>query len=408
MGSNFSTPEETERLRLENEARQRREVEEQLERKKRREMEERLEKYGVLVPPLFGVATGTRPPPLMNAQAGGRSSPSCLRGMEQYQTSYRLLHDHMTPGFWVSGTTSAQASAQACSNSSGTEGSVCAGQKFKNGQVDIRALTSGHTALSGDFLLTQGLMLHGNVNAAGSGSVRYDTVAGSSEKNLQLSSWLQFQSPSAFKTLSDVNVNGIGGFAKTNVAGYTLAVEATAPATTKDPQLSYFFSSDLSGGKGPPLVLCMHKSPGKSAVNLSQILTFDRFVYNPKSELPKIRNTFGWTVEMEKQGSESKPNIKAGVAWQLNRGLGLKLVAKPSDIRGAILLKRWKEPRIACSLIFGLNSQKATFQGIGLELGTGPHPDDQDMYRVTVDGRDHVETVAPETKSTLPEWTAVS
>lgn len=371
--------------------------------KERREEEER-EKYwkrqqqlrerGVLVPPSFGVARGSD------------SSPSCMQSLKKGQATHRLLHDELSTGLIFSGTTSAGGSATASFNSIGTKATVDAGQQFDNGQVYIRTTALGQLSLSGQFLPTRGLILDGHLQSDGLGRCGWQALkAGSNDKNLEMASWLRFQSPSGFENPFDVKVTSVEGFAKAHVSGCDLAVEATVPANAPHANFSYHFSSDLSRGKGPPLVLGMDTSPTKSSVNLSQTLSFDRLVYDPRADLPKIRNRFGWAVEMEKYKGENEAKLKAGIAWQVNRGLALKVVANQSDVRGAVLLKRWKEPRVSCSLIFGINPQRVTFHGIGLELGTGPSPDNRDVYSVTGDGRDrvHVGTTAPPTKETLPK-----
>jgi hypothetical protein len=112
----------------------------------------------------------------------------------------------------------------------------------------------------------------------------------------------------------------------------------------------------------------MKSSNGTSSLGLSQIIQWDRWVVNPiEMKCPKIRNTLAWTVELERKGGndnggtggisnhsydyyhqplqsehseqqqqhhESAPSRRslvvatprAGIVWQLNRSLAVKVV----------------------------------------------------------------------------------
>jgi hypothetical protein len=167
-----------------------------------------------------------------------------------------------------------------------------------------------------------------------------------------------------------------------------------------DPQVNHHVSANLNPD-GPPLLVSMQNSPSRSSMNLSQVLTFDRIALNESEiQCPRIRNTFAWAVEMEKTPN-SDAQVMAGLAWQINRGVGCNIVVKPKGITGALLLKRWKQPRVLCSLLVGTAAPGRDIQlGIGLELETGPHPG-RDFHYDTEERR--VDEDVPVTRATLPD-----
>jgi hypothetical protein len=86
----------------------------------------------------------------------------------------------------------------------------------------------------------------------------------------------------------------------------------------------------------------------------------------------------------------------------MNRGIGIKVVAKNNGgVTAALLLKRWKQPRVLCSLLAGTSGPGKDIQlGISLELETGPSPL-QDFYNDTEERR--VDDEVPVTKATIPD-----
>jgi len=140
----------------------------------------------------------------------------------------------------------------------------------------------------------------------------------------------------------------------------------------------------------PPLWLTLKqiKPPGedttKWTLNLSQILTFDRYVWNVLEErAPKVRQTLGWSLQMDTTTAtgESTPETKwsVGTTWQVNRGLAFKSVmttsnTSPLAINYGIIMKRWMQPRATLSILsqFEFATKKSSFLGFGLELEASP------------------------------------
>ena len=115
------------------------------------------------------------------------------------------------------------------------------------------------------------------------------------------------------------------------------------------------------------------------------------------------------------QSSNARINrLSLGAAWQLNRGLAVKAVLQPQDqcLLAAVILKRWKQPRVACSLLgsydySGNGGRGLRFVGLGLELETGSIDANPDAYyynhhpsqaTIIVDDNGSV----PQTRAALP------
>ena len=179
--------------------------------------------------------------------------------------------------------------------------------------------------------------------------------------------------------------------ASTEMKGGIFAIEMNMPMNQLMKQqpspkiisnnISYLASFDLNSyttDHGPPLMVSLHKDHNSSSMGLSQIFSFDRYVYNLFEErTSKIRNTIGWSFQWEKMHHQNAAHVSAGCAWQINRGACIKVVAKPhqkqNELTAAVLFKRWKDPNFTCSLQFGATpSGSFAFKGIGLELETGP------------------------------------
>lgn len=143
-------------------------------------------------------------------------------------------------------------------------------------------------------------------------------------------------------------------------------------------------------GRVPPLWLTLKQltPPGKDTtnwtLNLSQILTFDRHVWNVMEErAPKVRQILGWSLQMDTTTStgESTPETKwsVGTTWQVNRGLAFKGVmttsnTSPLSLNYGVIVKRWMQPRATFSLLsqFEFATKKSSFLGFGLELEASP------------------------------------
>jgi hypothetical protein len=403
----------------------------QQEEKRQRELMERI---GVLIPPSFGVGTEGLPP---SAIALKQPSPSLIYSLEQESTCYRLLNEHLTPGLWLSASTPYQASVLASFyvKNDSNQGMLSASQQFANntGSASIRAYTSQEALIYGEYSPTSYMNLSGNVDETGKAwlgcnvsptdwwrahftkpktqqyyrndpfaNEEKDSQSSSTVQNVQLGTFVKMQQASN-SSKSPVQVDSILGQASLQLADCTVAMETKVPLETLEPQVSYHISANLNGQGGPPLIVSMLKTPTRSSMNLSQVATFDRLVVNAlEVRCPKIRNSFGWAVQMEKQHDQEHAQFMAGLAWQMNRGIGIKVVAKNNGgVTAALLLKRWKQPRVLCSLLAGTSGPGKDIQlGISLELETGPSPL-QDFYNDTEERR--VDDEVPVTKATIPD-----
>lgn len=408
------------------------------EQQEARRQQQLLETLGVLLPPSFGI---TNDPP--SAITMRRPSPSLIYSLETNSTCYRILHQHLNSGLWVSASTASQASVLAAFYVEGdtNQGMLSASQSFpeNKGKASIRAYTSEPSLAYGVYSPTPYLNLVANAEATGMGwlgaNVSIDNptkwfddkkvpqqneyyrnnpfvdenkdtdTSNTTVENLQFGASVKLQQASTTNrpSSSKVFAESVLGYASLDVAGCKVAMEAKVPLESYyDPQVSYYACANLNTDEGPPLILTMQQSPSHTSMNLSQVLTFDRIVVNAlETRCPRIRNTLGWAVEMKKT-QDSQATLSAGVAWQINRGLGIKVVANSEKgITGAILLKRWKQPRVLCSLLAGTkgNPGQDIQLGIGLELETGPHQ--QDYYNEMEEQR--VDDSVPATKATLPE-----
>lgn len=184
---------------------------------------------------------------------------------------------------------------------------------------------------------------------------------------------------------------------------------------TLEPQTKSYFNINLTdsgagGGGGPPLLVTLERSSHEdtSALSLSQIVTFDRYQLNPvEDRAPYIRNTAAWTVRLER--NHDTTNFAVGGAWQINRGVAMKATLQNNhELTTAVLFKRWKQPRVACSVLFrhdlsSSSSFKSHFVGIGLEVEPVANQEQVDYYGIAANNKaaylDNQDV--PETKATL-------
>ena len=182
----------------------------------------------------------------------------------------------------------------------------------------------------------------------------------------------------------------------TNVQGVTAAAEVSVPMLkTTEPdygaiQTRSYLSLDLSDKdddeeqSGPPLRLLLERSFGnsanRSALSLSQTVNFDRYQLNPMEDrAPKVRNSLAWTICVERALDNNVANgmdVSMAAVWQLNRSVAVKAVLRPQQVHTALLLKRWAQPRVACSILHRCDwssgrSPEVSFVGVGVELETG-------------------------------------
>lgn len=206
----------------------------------------------------------------------------------------------------------------------------------------------------------------------------------------------------------------IHGYAAVNMLGATAAVHASMPidSSYRLPVTSSYFSANLNDVDRPPLQITLERcNNDMAAISLSQVLAFDRWQWNPiEDRAPKVRNNVALTIRMESSldssslssalaedsGAHTNNSINSqlarsnrvvlGAAWQINRGVAVKAVLHPQEQRltTAMILKRWKHPRIACSLINSFENNGATsffkFLGVGIELETGLLETNPDAY----------------------------
>jgi len=247
----------------------------------------------------------------------------------------------------------------------------------------------------------------------------------------------------------------------TNLSLPSLFGKSTTPVVTVNDTL---LSLNLNGGGAvnatptpPPLWLTLKQSkgytngaPSSFSLNLSQVVTFDREIWNIlEDRAPKVRNHLGWVCQIERflnhggssQNSESELSSKSsssvlsiGASAQLNRNIAGKVVLesklgqKPSSspatttlppcaaLKFAFVFKRWLEPQASLSVIqkVDLLTGKWSFLGVGLEIeqqktiGSSTrterppkHRRGGAEYRDTAD-MDATSSVAPPTRVELP------
>jgi len=171
----------------------------------------------------------------------------------------------------------------------------------------------------------------------------------------------------------------------------------------------------------PPLWLTLKQSKGHTpgdvssfSLNLSQVVTFDREIWNILEErAPKVRNHLGWVCQIERllnqqqsqngdgvssmAESSSASILTVGASAQFNRNIATKVllesklvgssVSTSSDssssssfsssplapsaaLKWAVVFKRWLEPQATLSVLskVDLFSGKFSFLGVGLEI----------------------------------------
>lgn len=379
--------------------------------RRNRELErhkKQLERYGVLMPPAFGV--GRVPLPVSSIdRLSSMSDPSEWEYLHETDTSYRILQDHMQAGLWVSTQTALGQVVRAAlslprDDWKAGEGHLYARRSASRTVTEIRAGTEGVPSISSRLQLVPGCSLWGNVNSSGKGwlgaQVDYTLRAKNGEKegavyyrhgpfveegsvndiHIKAGTWLPC-AVSPKSTLADIqkSISNLYGYASVDIMGATVAMEAKLPFDTLKPKIASYFSMDLSDD-GPPLEISLERTPQQSTIiSLSQVLTFDRYQLNPMEDrAPSVRNTAGWTIRMEKPPDpDADPDVQVGAAWQINRGVAIKAVVRPiqQDLLTAVLVKRWRHPRVTCSVLHRhcWKTGSSSFVGFGVELETsGP------------------------------------
>lgn len=215
---------------------------------------------------------------------------------------------------------------------------------------------------------------------------------------------------------STVHLQGVAEYGESLVAAH--AELPLSPNTNLQPhQTNAILWLNLSGGGEsgdekspenqqkhqslPPIWLTLKHSrtrgdvSAKWTLNLSQILSWDRTCWNIlEDRAPLIRNHVGWVLQIERNGNASnnsnnitsaaQNNVRFGASWQINRNVGLKTIIdnNGSLLKTNVIFKRWKQPRMALSVMHGIDltsgsgsgassyQPSISFLGFGLEVET--------------------------------------
>jgi hypothetical protein len=381
---------------------------------------QQLEQFGVLVPPIFAIPCSNVPlsPSVYDrlhrtVSMSSQNGPSCLESLHQSDLSTRLFHDGMKPGVWI------DAGAQVRASVSQEEDAAVHGRlqvqhsldehntlQLSGGTETFPALRYRHSFGNWASLVTE-------ANAQGQGWVGvnlFHTLSISKEKapsdplelSLQLGSWLTSDRGKTKKQSNNFE-ESITSYAIMDFLGATAAVEASLPLGRTRSYLSVNLAND-----GPPLQLTLQQcDEDSSSISLAQTLMLDRYQLNPLEErAPHVRNSLAWALTMERTRNRSA-DIAVAAAWQINRAVAIKAVCRPNQqvVTTALLVKRWEQPRITCSLLHRYNWKDSSgkFLGIGLELETGSVSKNSNDYYPRgshiVSSRDNV----PETRASLAD-----
>lgn len=417
---------------------------------------------GVLLPPLFvlGPSTGTSASTSYCENPNEQPSASLLTRLQHESLSHSILTRYLNPGICITSFTNANAKGSvsaslipianndasltntACSDSDSALSAAAANavlrisQCFENKfQFDLWYATNSHPTLAAALIVTPSLKLSSKMDAQGAGwlacqyrtsvkadnvfpyfSPRKDTLSSQHRLHFHFGTWFDLDASKGWK-ITTTNISAANAYASLQVPGCILAAQGRLPNTYEQlPDLSYFASADLTTD-GPPLTVTLIKTPHASSLGFSQTIQWDRWVLNPvEVTCPKIRNTLCWTVELEttKQiGNDANKDArtsvpKAGMVWQFNRGIAFKVVAQPT-LTGAIIVKRWKQPKIVCSVLFGQGpsfGRALEFQGLGLQLEIGDSDTsipDQVVHQESSSKPTLVSPRVPPTLATLPD-----
>jgi len=388
---------------------------ESLARKRKKE----LEKHGILVPPAFAIGRLPLSPSTLCRLPQQLSYYDYLRTIDP---STRILQDHMEAGLWMTADTTGIGHIRASLSDfeSGGEGRVMGhikGYVLRAGTVQVPSVaTSLH-------VIPNILSLFGKINTSGQGwlGATFDYTYKNtrtpelhtqnihlkpeddeeSNVHVKLGSWIPFDC----KSPKDVRINQVHAYAAVDLLGSTAAVETKIPLDTLEPETKSFFTIDLRSEEAPPMQITLERENDTSAIALTQIFSIDRYQLNIlEDRAPKVRNTIGWTCRMERSDSGAA-NVAVGAGWQVNRALAFKAKVEPQDssITAALLVKRWKQPRVTSSILakYDWKNQTIRFIGVGIELETG-RLSQYDYYQDSEVATSHVGSDGPKTKPILP------
>ena len=392
--------------------------------------EKEIEKNGVLIPPIFGLPNVQLP---LSASVRGRLPsryPSMIEILRQTDPSVRILQDYMKTGIWIEANSPSGSLVHA---------SIQPEHATVSGKIDVAfPIAKDHSLeLSGGTDHAPTIKCHVNWknrvwlvaqtdvegNSWCGANAAREFLPGDSNDGMhvQVGSWMTGAPGKSKQRL--MTPKSVNGYAVVDYLGATAAVEGTFPLQ-KDTKGALYCDygnsrtrsylsinlSDQTNDSTPPLQLTLERSESalggaESAIGLSQVFSLDRPHVNPiEHRAPKVRNTLGWAMRMERD-SQAKARVSLGLAWQVNRAIAIKAAVQPDNLTTALLLKRWDQPRILCSLLHRYNwkDEKKGFFGIGLEVETTPnrtskafyYPDKLNVFPVPS------QQDVPETKATL-------
>lgn len=397
------------------------------------EREKALKKHGVLIPPSFAIEGATSAARTLLQQP---LQPSLIEELVQSSISHRILNEYLQPGFFLSSAVDGSTDVRAAFTLPATSSTASAGRivaqrstTYSTSRVSM-GTEDGPPTLSLGYQMTPGWLLYAHLGAGhGWLGTHLDVTLNQREPaypsspmnqadqppdqsmRMRLGSWVPSSvKPKRIRTLAEAPslIDAVLGYAAIDFLGSTAGVEVELPMSSLQPSTKSFFSMNLTGDEGPPLTIALSRvdqspSSSLSAMSLSQVVHFDRFQLNPMEDrAPRIRNTLAWTLRMEQQvhDTESSTRLMLGGAWQINRGLALKAVIdQQGGVTSAVILKRWKHPRVSCSVLCRQANVRSSpgFLGIGLEIETGRLL----AIDYAVDGPD-MDLNVPETKAEVP------
>lgn len=401
--------------------------------------EKEIEKNGVLIPPVFGLPNLQLPLCLSIRGRLPTVYPSMIEILRQTDPSMRILQDHMKTGIWIEANSPSGSLVNATikpENATAT-GRIDVAFPIGDHSLEISGGTDHSPAMKCHLNWKNKAWLVAQTDAEGKSwcgaNITHQFVPSNGDPDnsihVQLGSWMtgarmKRRQQGQSELLIPQTVNG---YAIADYLGATAAVEGTFPLQKDSKGALYcdygrartrsYLSINLSDQKNastPPLQLTLERSESatgqglaESSIGLSQVFSVDRPHINPiEHRAPKVRNTLGWAVRMERDSQEGA-RISLGLAWQINRAVAVKTAIQPDNLTTALLLKRWEQPRILCSLLHRYNwkDQSKGFFGVGLEVETSPirtskafyYPDKLNVFPVPS------EQDVPETKATLDD-----
>ena len=390
-----------------------------------RRQEEARKKFGVLIPPSFIVvdtssdSTSTLP---ISCQTRLKSlkAPNVINDLWTMNQGRQLLETYMMPGATISVPTATQGqilvqlSPNTDDDKSDNSSFLWAEQPVSdNTKVELLVPTvdspNFHMRYKKNISESTFWAVRGQVNTQQKGWVESRVKSTFDDLDMLVSVSSSIPTPSDKTTKDDIMDQVLKSVHMQAAAEYKdslIAVEGVLDPQNQLPaltgsmvsvnlnhQATDYDNRSIDGdvnGRVPPLWLTLKqlKPVGqdntKWTLNLSQILTFDRYVWNVMEErAPKVRQILGWSLQMDTTTStdEKTPETKwsVGTTWQVNRGLAFKGVMTTSNmsplaLQYGIIMKRWMQPRATLSILsqFEFATKKSSFLGFGLELEASP------------------------------------